>query len=76
MDVKNLILSVALTVTLPMEMHGQQADCDSLSANNRSVENYKFEWRQTILPASLIGVGAVALAPSFIRMVAVISQTA
>lgn len=67
MDVKNLILSVALTVTLPMEMHGQQADCDSLSANNRSVENYKFEWRQTILPASLIGVGAVALAPSFIR---------
>ena len=67
MDVKNLILSVVLTITLPMEMHGQQADCDSLSANNRSVENYKFEWRQTILPASLIGVGAVALAPSFIR---------
>lgn len=67
MDVKNLILSVVLTITLPIEMHGQQADCDSLSANNRSVENYKFEWRQTILPASLIGVGAVALAPSFIR---------
>lgn len=50
-----------------MEMLGQQADCDSLSANNRSVKNYKFEWRQTILPASLIGVGAVALAPGFIR---------
>ena len=50
-----------------MGMCGQQADCDSLSASNRSVENYKFEWRQTILPASLIGAGAVALAPGFIR---------
>ena len=28
---------------------------------------YKFEWRQTVLPASLIGVGAVALAPGGIR---------
>ncbi len=67
MDVKKKFLSVALTITLPMEMYGRQADCDSLSANNRSAENYKFEWRQTILPVSLIGVGAVALAPSFIR---------
>lgn len=67
MDVKNLILAVTLTVTLPMKMHGQQTDCDSLSVNNRSIENYKFEWRQTILPASLISAGAVALAPSFIR---------
>lgn len=50
-----------------MEMHAQEADSDSLSANNESVENYKFEWRQTILPASLIGVGAAALAPSFFR---------
>ena len=67
MDVKNLILAVTLTVTLPMKMYGQQTDCDSLSVNNRNIENYQFEWRQTILPASLIGVGAVALAPSFIR---------
>lgn len=67
MDYKNLILAVALTVTLPMKMYGQRTDCDSLSANNRSIENYKFKWQQTILPVSLIGVGAVALAPSFIR---------
>lgn len=67
MDVKILILLVALTVTLPMKMHGQQTDRDSLPVNNRSVENYKFEWWQTIPPASLIGVGAVVLAPNFIR---------
>ncbi|WP_172503820.1 phosphatase PAP2 family protein [Bacteroides acidifaciens] len=81
MDVKNLILAVALTVTLPMKTHGQQMGRDSLSVsdsvlsvNNRILsvsdgtpENYRFEWRQTILPASLIGVGAVALAPGFIR---------
>lgn len=67
MNIKNLILSVVLTITLPTGMRGQQANRDSLSANNRNIENYKFEWRQTILPASLIGVGAVALAPSFIR---------
>lgn len=67
MDVKKLILAAALTVALPMKMHGQQTNSDSLSVNNRSTENYVFKWRQTILPASLIGVGAVALAPSFIR---------
>ncbi len=47
-------------------MHGQQTKCDSLTVSSKS-ENYKFEWRQTILPASLISIGAVALAPSFIR---------
>ena len=67
MDAKKLILAVVLTVTLPMRMHGQQTDCDSLSVNDRSIENYKFEWKQTILPASLIGISTVALAPSFIR---------
>lgn len=67
MDIKQLILAVALTVTLPMKMHAQQTDCDSLSVNDRSTDNYKFEWRQTILPVSLISVGAVAVAPSFIR---------
>lgn len=67
MDVKNLILAVALTIILSMKMYGQQTDCDSLSVNNRSIENYKFEWQQIILPTSLIGVGVVALMPSFIR---------
>lgn len=67
MDVKKIIFAVALTVSLPMEMCGQQADGDSLSANGRSMENYDFEWRQTILPVSLIGAGAVALAPGGIR---------
>lgn len=50
-----------------MKMCGQQLDNDSLSISSASRRNYEFEWRQTILPASLIGVGAVALAPSFIR---------
>lgn len=67
MDAKNLILAVALTILLPMKMYGQWTDCDSLSVSDKNVRNYDFEWRQTILPASLIGVGAVALAPSFIR---------
>ena len=67
MDVKNLILAVTMTVILPMNAYGQQADCDSLSVKNRGLGNYEFKWRQTILPASLIGAGAVALAPGFIR---------
>lgn len=67
MEVKNLIMQIALAIAMPMEMHGQQADSDSLSAKEGSVENYKFEWRQTILPASLLGAGAVALAPGAIR---------
>ena len=67
MDAKNLILAVALTILLPMKMYGQWTDCDSLSVSDKNVRNYDFEWRQTILPASLIGVGAVALAPSFTR---------
>lgn len=62
MDAKNLILAVALTILLPMKMYGQWTDCDSLSVSDKNVRNYDFEWRQTILPASLIGVGAVALA--------------
>lgn len=67
MDVKNFILAVTMTVILPMNVYGQQADCDSLSVKNRSIGKSEFKWRQTILPASLIGVGAVALAPGFIR---------
>lgn len=50
-----------------MNMYGQRTDCDSLSVSDKNARNYDFEWRQTILPASLIGVGTVALAPSFIR---------
>lgn len=60
-------MAAALTAALPTELHAHGADCDSLSVSNCSRENYKFEWRQTILPASLIGIGAVALVPSFIR---------
>lgn len=67
MDVKNIILAVTLTATLPMPLHGQQKECDSLYVDSRCVENYRFKWKQTILPVSLISAGAVALAPSFIR---------
>ena len=67
MDFKSSILAVAFITILPLDMYGQQMDSDSLSTSNSSRQNYKFEWRQTILPTSLMGVGAVALAPSFIR---------
>lgn len=36
-------------------------------ADSISFRNYSFEWKQTILPASLVAVGAVAIAPSFIQ---------
>lgn len=65
---RNLFLAVALIAAMPMAMHGQgRTDCDSLSADSRNIENYDFEWRRTILPISLIGAGAVALAPGFIK---------
>ncbi len=66
MDVKKTILATVLMIVLPMKMHSQQIDCDSLSGNKGSVENYNFEWQQTILPVSLIGVSAVAIAPNFL----------
>lgn len=56
-----------MATALPIRTYGQQADCDSLSVCGQSVENYKFRWRKTILPASLIGVGTIALTPWFIR---------
>lgn len=67
MDVKYLIMAVAIAVVMPVGMYGQYTDRDSLFISERNTENYDFKWRQTILPASLIGVGAVALAPGFIR---------
>lgn len=67
MNLGYLILSLTFSGVLPMKMCGQQLENDSLSINNATDRNYKFEWRQTILPASLIGAGAVALAPTFIR---------
>ncbi len=62
-----MIMAAAIALSVPVKMHGRQADCDSLSADNRSKENYRLEWRQTILPVSLMGAGAVALAPGFVR---------
>ena len=67
MDFKSSILAIAFAAILPMKIYGQRMEHDSLSTNNGDGQYYKFEWRQTILPVSLIGVGAVALAPGFIR---------
>ncbi len=44
----------------------QESASDSAIVDN-SKEQYNFKWKQTILPASLIGAGAIALAPTFIR---------
>ena len=38
MDVKNLILAVTMTVILPINVYGQQADCDSLSVKTEVSE--------------------------------------
>lgn len=70
MDVKNFILSVTLAMILPMEMPGQIAYNDTLSAHNVGVRNDKtdkFEWWQTILPVSLLGVGTLSLVPGFVK---------
>lgn len=50
----------------PIQLLANQ-DIDSISVKSDTIKNYNFEWKQTILPASLISVGAVALAPTFIR---------
>jgi membrane-associated phospholipid phosphatase len=65
MNFKNFIISIVIAIILPNYVHGQQIGIDSLSTNNK--RNYQFEWKQTILPASLIGVRAIALAPNFWR---------
>ena len=67
MEIKNLLMATAIIAVLPAEMHGQQADRDTLSANGNNQEHYTFEWRKTALPVSLMGAGAIALAPSFVR---------
>lgn len=67
MEIKNVLMAMAIIAVLPTEMHGQQADRDTLSANGNNQEHYTFEWRKTALPVSLMGAGAIALAPSFVR---------
>lgn len=63
MGFKHQFIAALLAVSLPLSAAGQEASCDTV----RTGGNYKFEWRQTVLPASLITAGAVCLAPSFIR---------
>lgn len=41
--------------------------CHPINATNDSTINYRFEWKQTILPAALIATGSIALAPGVIR---------
>lgn len=67
MIVKTLFLAAVLVFTLPLKIYGQRPDCDSLSVSCIHTSNYKFKWQQTILPVSLIGAGAVALAPGFVK---------
>lgn len=64
MYLKCAIMAVAFTAALPVDMYGQSLDGDSLSVGRQSG---RIEWRQAILPASLIGAGAVALVPGFVR---------
>lgn len=68
MDFRNLFMALALLIAVPINVFAQVSNTDSLnSTTERAVENYNFNWRQTILPASLITAGAVAIAPGFLR---------
>lgn len=62
-----LIITVLLLVLAPLETFAQVQHVDSLATGNVVQSNYKFQWKQTILPATLIAAGSVALAPGFIR---------
>lgn len=69
---KATLLLAFIFAFLPTRALAESAS-DTISANTASSTDtissvdYKFAWRRTILPASLIGVGAVAVAPTFIR---------
>lgn len=67
MGLKHRFIAALLVIALPLSVWGEGASCETLCADGTERGNYKFEWRQTILPASLISAGAVCLAPCFIR---------
>lgn len=56
---------VSLLLALPVSAR-QEVVNDSVSVDSCK-DAYNFKWQQTILPASLITAGAIALAPTFIR---------
>ena len=72
---RTLLLLAFISAFLPASAFAESAT-DTITADTISVgtisatipaTDYKFAWHRTILPASLIGVGAVAVAPTFIR---------
>lgn len=63
MNIRCFILLVVLLFSLPLVSRGQVLSADSSSVCAEGVGEYAFEWRKTILPTSLIAVGAVGLAP-------------
>lgn len=67
MGFKRQFIAALFALALPRQAAGQEAGRDTLRTGGTESESYKFEWRQTVLPASLIAAGAVCLAPSFIR---------
>lgn len=52
---------------LPWVSYAHAADLDAAALDSLTAGNYGFEWRQAIVPATLIGIGTVALANTFIR---------
>jgi len=67
MGCKHQFIAALLAIAFPLQAAGQEAGRDTLRTGGTESESYKFEWRQTVLPASLIAAGAVCLAPSFVR---------
>lgn len=55
-------------VVMSFPMYGQGLKCDTLNVQNDPLGvNYQFKWKQTALPASLMVIGAICLAPNFLR---------
>lgn len=67
MGCKHQFIAALLAIAFPLQAAGQETSRDTLRTGGTESESYKFEWRQTVLPASLIAAGAVCLAPSFVR---------
>lgn len=67
MFLRVLSLIIVFVAILLVKAYGQMVNVDSLSIADCDKVNYESEWQQVILPASLVGVGAVTLASDLVR---------
>lgn len=62
---------IFLLVACPLHLHAQTADSlltsDIVIPSENTPDDYQASWKRTVMPVSLIGIGAIGLAPGFIR---------